>query len=625
MWKKALTSPLLVVMVCLSLLAGCGSPYKPVRLLPTDLFEEKSKNAVNSDSPSRQTRQTLRLMFLDKDYKKDSSQVIAVLEEKVKQKPNSGLRIALGELSLLEAQKHQKTDSQKAVVYYLMAAQQSYDGLFFDDRETIDSPLSPSFRLMADIYNVALTRIISLRANRQDKWDSKEFDFEGVRYRFEVVKEGQGIWDPSWFNYLYSAYEVRVRGLTNEYISNGLGAPLVGIVEKPQQHPNFGPFYPPQMLSYPVSALLLFDPVTGTNPPTRAIRLVFYDGFHTDSVEIQGRSVPLEVDFTTPLGLQLQKANPLKIGLYRLFNSDIELQNAGVYLMEPYQPDKIPVVMVHGLMSSPLTWAGMFNDLRGDPELRKNYQFMFFMYPTGLPIGYSASILREQLNALRTRFDPTGSNPCFNQMVLIGHSMGGLLSRAMVQDSGTRYWDFFFDEPFETIDLDAQTKEALKKIAFFEHLPYVKRVIFIATPHRGSPMADHWYTRLAAGMVDLPATISTVTASIVSRDILTESVSQEYMKKTRNSLTLLSPSSSFMRAINTVPMRDDIPYHSIIGTRKPVAKGDGTSDGIVPYESSHIDVAQSEVLVPSGHGAHTHPLAIAEVKRILYEHLERQP
>jgi hypothetical protein len=208
-------------------------------------------------------------------------------------------------------------------------------------------------------------------------------------------------------------------------------------------------------------------------------------------------------------------------------------------------------------------------------------------------------------------------------MVLIGHSMGGLLSRGMVQDSGTQFWDYYFKEPFETISLDPDAKKLLENMMFFEHLSYVKRVIFISTPHRGSPMADRWYTGILSGMVNLPTTVSDTTANVVNRNkaAMTQSAASVFTKKTPNSLVLLSPSSIFIQATNAVPLRPDIPYHSIIGTRRPATVGPGTSDGIVPYESSHLDFAESEKLVPSGHGAHEHPLAIAEVKRILYEHV----
>jgi hypothetical protein len=158
---------------------------------------------------------------------------------------------------------------------------------------------------------------------------------------------------------------------------------------------------------------------------------------------------------------------------------------------------------------------------------------------------------------------------------------------------------------------------------FFEHLPFVKRVIFVATPHRGSPMADEWYTRMLAGMVNLPSNISGGLADIGGGATLTESASEAFTKKTSSALVLLSPTSIYTQTTNKIPLRSDIPYHSIIGTRRPATVGAGTSDGVVPYESSHLDFTESEKLVPSPHGAQEHPLAIAEVKRILHEHLEK--
>jgi triacylglycerol esterase/lipase EstA (alpha/beta hydrolase family) len=612
-----------IFVFCLCLIGGCGSPYKSVNLDPLKLFQQKSTNAINSSNPGWETQQTLRLMFLDESYRKNPQAVIATLQQAVRKEPTPELRMALAELSLLEARRLEHSEPQKANVYYLVSAQQSYDYLFSDTSSMGESPLKPSFRFMGDIYNLAVAELINSRAKRADRYDAKDVNYEGVQYHFEVVKQGPGIWDPTWFDYIYNSYEIRVTGLANDYTTKGLGAPLIGIVEKPAQNPHFGQFFAPKLLSVPVSAVLLFDPIKNTDPPSRDIRLVFYDSLVTDSIKIQNRNVPLEADFTTPLGLLLRSTNPFDIGIYNLLHSDIQLKNAGIFMLEPYRPDKIPVLMVHGLMSSPATWANMFNDVRGDPELRKRCQFWFFMYPTGLPIGYSTSILRDQLTAVHEMYDPNGTNPNFNQMVIVGHSMGGLLTRGMVQDSGTTYWDSFFKEPNETINLDPNTKELLKHMMFFEHLPYVKRVVFVATPHRGSPMADEWYTRMFAGLVNLPSAVSDTTAKMASGGALTQSASAAYTKKTSNSLTLLSPTSIYIQTTNKIPLCPDIPYHSIIGTQKSVTVGTGTSDGIVPYWSSHLDFTESEKLVPSGHGAHEHPLAIEEVKRILHEHLEK--
>ena len=78
-----------------------------------------------------------------------------------------------------------------------------------------------------------------------------------------------------------------------------------------------------------------------------------------------------------------------------------------------------------------------------------------------------------------------------------------------------------------------------------------------------------------------------------------------------------------MKTQSPISLRQDIPYHTIIGTRKTTEIGPGSSDGVVPYWSSHVDFAQSEVLVPANHGdSKHHPLAIREMKRILRLHLE---
>lgn len=615
----------ILLLLGIGLLSGCGSPYKAFSLDPVKLFQVTGQTSLNSNQSSPQTRQYLRLMFLDKAFHDDPKELIKTLELKTQNEPTPQLRMAIAELALLEARKNQQSNPRMALVYYLVAAQQSFDFLFSEPPSKVDNALDPSYRFMADMYNFCVAAVVTLHETHTDIWQPHDFTYQGVNYHYEVVSEGRGIWNPQSLDYLYNSYEMRVSGLTNEYVSKGLGAPLVGIVEKPAEKPEWGRFYPPHVAAHPISAVILFDPIQTTDSGmSRSIRMVLYDSLQTDSIRIRDETVSLEADFTTPLGFQIRSIKPLGMGLYNLFHSDEEVKRAGVYMLEPYRPDKIPVVLVHGLMSSPITWASLFNDLRGDPELRKRYQFWFFMYPTGLPIAYSASILRDQLNEIRGKFDPEGSNPNFNQMVLVGHSMGGLLSRLMIQDSGMTYWNFAINKPEESLDLDTQTRQLLKKMLIFDHLPFVKRVVFIATPHRGSPMADEWYTKLAAGIVNLPGNVVEGAGKALKGNILTPEVATAYTKRVPTALTLLSPTSPFMKIAPTVPFVPGIPYHSIIGIQKG-SPGPGSSDGIVPYESSHLEGVESETFVPSGHSAQEHPLAIAELKRILHEHLNQTP
>ena len=187
----------------------------------------------------------------------------------------------------------------------------------------------------------------------------------------------------------------------------------------------------------------------------------------------------------------------------------------GLSLVRPYVRGKIPVVLIHGLGFSPRSWARMIEGLEADPILRANYQFWTFSYPTGEPILYSASVLRRALLQARAQYDPDGSDPAFDRMVLIGHSLGGLLAKLMVQDSRSRLWETISAQPAERLDGPAEARELLRQAFLFKPLPGVRRIIFIATPHRGSRLDRGAHPRarlathpawgpLAAGLCDPP-------------------------------------------------------------------------------------------------------------------------
>ncbi|MHC4555452.1 MAG: hypothetical protein ACYSUS_09255, partial [Planctomycetota bacterium] len=223
---------------------------------------------------------------------------------------------------------------------------------------------------------------------------------------------------------------------------------------------------------------------------------------------------------------------------------------------------------------------------------------------------------------VQQKLDPDSSNPNFNNMILVGHSMGGLLSRVMMQDSGDAYWDYVFAEPIDEIQIEEASRELLRQTLYFESIPFVQRVVFVSTPHRGSPIADRWYSSIASGMINLPANLVNTSQSLFSdKATLNQQVHQNTKKVKFRSIGSLSATSPFTTVYNQIPVREDVVYHSIIGTRKDDT-GPGSSDGVVPYESSHIDFAVSERLVHFNHGAHQHPDAIDEVKRILLLHLE---
>ena len=183
--------------------------------------------------------------------------------------------------------------------------------------------------------------------------------------------------------------------------------------------------------------------------------------------------------------------------------SEIRLESHGLSLLRPYAPGKVPVVLVDGLWGSPRQWSRMVKALEADASVSERYQFLTFDYSTGDPIPYSAYMLRRAIGDLRDRLDPDRSNPAWNRMVLIGHSMGGLLCKMMTQDSGSKLWDLMTGSPFENLAGPAKARELLHGSLVFKPIPEVRRLIFIATPHRGSPLVwgpirDRDPTRAAA-------------------------------------------------------------------------------------------------------------------------------
>ena len=297
----------------------------------------------------------------------------------------------------------------------------------------------------------------------------------------------------------------------------------------------------------------------------------------------------------------------------------------GLYRFEAFDPGRIPVVLVHGLMSDTRTWLQMVNTLRSDPEILKRYQLYGFSYSSGNPVILSAEFFRTSLRQERERIVKAGlSTGNFDKMVLVGHSMGGLLSRLAVSRSGDVFEKIITENgkyPLEDVlkELPEEDRKALRRFIRFEPLPFVKRVVFIAVPHRGSVMARSWIGRFGASLVRLPRRlISFRQTKLFRRFQRAIGRSEEY---SGTGIDSLDPDNEAILFINSLKMAENVPVHSIIGNLRE-AGCPGGSDGIVPYASSHLDQAQSELVVKSGHSAQKNPLAIQELRRILLLHLK---
>jgi pimeloyl-ACP methyl ester carboxylesterase len=282
-----------------------------------------------------------------------------------------------------------------------------------------------------------------------------------------------------------------------------------------------------------------------------------------------------------------------------------------LYFLQPYDPDRIPLVFVHGLFSTPFDWVQTINGLQADPEIRKHYQFWVFAYPTGNPILYSALRLREEL----ARVDQVYPN--HRPYVVVGHSMGGILTHAQVTTLTRATWEERLGETAKGIFTKNSSNSLIVRALTFQANPRIKRVVFICTPHRGSDMASGGVGKLGISLIALPLNIASA-----MKDVLTSAQLEQLTgssKRLPNSITGLKPSNPGFPVMNAA--RISVPYHSIIGNRGKPGPLAESSDGVVPYWSSHLDGAQSEVIVPGPHGACQLPQTIAELDRILRLHL----
>ncbi len=287
-------------------------------------------------------------------------------------------------------------------------------------------------------------------------------------------------------------------------------------------------------------------------------------------------------------------------------------------MCEPYQPGKIPIVFVHGLASDPLTWAELANDLQAQPALFSRYQFWYFRYDTGDPFLSSAARLRRQLVELRQTYDPQRCNPLLSQMVLVGHSMGGLVSKMQVTYSGDELWRAAATRPFETTIADPATRADLAAAFFFAPSPDIKQVIYIATPHRGSGEAQRWVGRISSALVEDPPSRQMRFDQFVSNN--PGIFRDELARRVPNSIDLLEPSSLILQATERLPYGAGVSTHSVIGDDR-WQLGEGPSDGVVPVSSSRLAGVRSELVVDAQHTqVQRDPNTVREVSCILLQH-----
>jgi triacylglycerol esterase/lipase EstA (alpha/beta hydrolase family) len=289
--------------------------------------------------------------------------------------------------------------------------------------------------------------------------------------------------------------------------------------------------------------------------------------------------------------------------------------------MQPYDPARIPLLMVHGLQSTPVSFANLVNDLSADPVLHARYQIWLYHYPTGTPVLQNAAVLRRILKQTLREIDPQGTDFAANQLVVLGHSMGGIMTHTLLSDSGYKLWDSVISVRPEMFSCDSKTRSVVDAIFLFEREKLVRRAILIAVPHRGSPIADNWIGDLGQSLYRADSELQEAFRSLVEnhRDQINPFIIKLVREGKLSSIRTLSANSPALMALAAIPPA--VPFHTIIGQKNPGPAHSG-NDGVVAYSSSHLDGAESELIVRYGHEAFLHPDAVAEIKRILHLHVE---
>lgn len=471
----------------------------------------------------------------------------------------------------------------------------------------------PKDKVALEAYNFAVARVVGIAHNSgHTPWPQPlALATSSGPMVLSHKKDPRPQWNPALYDFV-PADQFRIGGtyVKERLGKEGVGAPLVAIGKKPNTaiNENFGL----ERTYYGVTALLHFK---GNNA-----ELTFMDPLATEDIQLGHRTFPMAADYTVPLAVMLASTEPKKLELNRLLNPAKYAYTARISRLQPYDPDKTVVLVIHGLMDSPATWTPLLNHLRADETIRRNYQFWFYSYPSGYPYPHSAAILRKELDGIEKKF------PLKHEMVVIGHSMGGCISRLLITDTGETFWKKFFAKAPAQTSLSADAKKLLTDAIVFDHRPEIGRVIFVSAPLRGSNLASDWIGRLGTKLVKSPANLLQVGNNALK--LVTLQSDDLHIKRMPNSVDTLAPNNRFVKEINQVPVTPGIPHHVICGDRGKGGNKDTTkpimSDGVVPYWSSHMATAKSEKIVPSGHSAHQNPEAIIEIKRILREHAENK-
>ena len=601
-----------VALLCFA--AGCATPIGVNHVDRSVAYHSLTANALSAARPSSFSARELMNRNLYQRFDEEPQRALAELHSGLAPTGDEDRIFALAELSFL----HAENSGDRS--YYLAAAVYAYAFILPGQHGTPPRGIDPRLRWAVDLYNQSLTQAAKSDEGAYAIPMGGKFKLPFGELTVEFNER-----DLIWFGFrmkdFVPAADLEVRGLRNRYRTPGVGASLAASIEPLEGATGERSLRIPPRLKIPVTAFLRLEDARAALASGKLKgNLEFYTPDSTRSLKIEGVEVPIEYETTSALALTLEGAPIWDFEIAGFRSGDFAISGAnlreGLFMLHPHKTGRIPVVLVHGTASSPARWAELVNELENDPGFWENYEIWLFMYNTGNPVAYSAMLLRDVLNKVVKELDPDVKDTGLRRMVVMGHSQGGLLTKMTVIDSGMQLWPF--SVPPEELDIDIETRDLLTHALIIKPLPFVRRVVFIATPHRGSYQALGILGSLASWMVNLPGRFTKL-----SLDLLTLQgkgfVLGPKASGLPTSIDNMNPNNRFIKTLSAIPITDEVVANSIVGVEGggPPAEG---GDGVVKYSSAHIDGVESEKIVNSAHSMQGNPETIQEVKRILREH-----
>ena len=591
------------------------------RLKPSDVVSERRADVIGSRQFSDGTVQALNVVALNAKQCTQSFDSCTEIVEHASGLDEERRLSALSELWLGRALRGDKEPAidDATLDAYLQSARYAYAYLFYTKRTPAERVFDQRQAKVIAFYDYAVERVVGRWFEELPRLSTGWTQTELAGWT--VLRPDTDLHLRTAPTELIPASALRFKGLRNVYRRDGFGSDFVAVAPPSATDAPAEPWREPRYAA--MTGVLVFGGHTLDEVlDTRQAQLLVRDPYRDADVAIAGRSVPLGANFTAPYGLWLARSGFAMQSIRSLLGREGGIKEPRVILMQPWDPDRLTVVMLHGLASSPEAWVNVANEVLGDEQLRRHYQVWQVYYPTNAPIAVNLMQIRRALDATIRHFDPGGTTRATQHMMLVGHSMGGVIARLLVSSSGDRLWSLVPEGSRLSAAKRARLHKALEPYLQFSPMPQVDEAVFLAAPHRGTPTARHRLARWVAELIRLPFSVLKEMTSI--SDLLKDDSGKGAPLHVSNSVDNLSDTDPFIVATENLPISPDVRYHSIIGLYKPHGELAQSSDGVVPYTSAHLAGAASEVVIPSWHSVQETPAAILELRRIMRLHLARE-